>query len=84
MEQPYVLLIIPPAPRAGGWSSLSGRTLTKTGGVRTNDQFATTGALDYGGTLVVTNLSAAPFMAGDSFRFCQADPAGGGGRVGLD
>ncbi len=39
----------------------------------TNDLLrSTTGAINYGGTLVVTNISATPFAAGDSFKLFSA------------
>jgi autotransporter-associated beta strand protein len=46
--------------------------ISKTGGVRTNDLVSVSGALNLGGTVVVTNLGPDPLTIGDSFKLFNA------------
>jgi autotransporter-associated beta strand protein len=46
--------------------------IASAGGFWTNDQFMVTGALNCGGTLVVTNLSGNAMQLGDTFKLFQA------------
>ena len=46
--------------------------ISKTGGVRTNDLVSLSGALNLGGTLVVTNIGPDALAGGDSFKLFSA------------
>jgi autotransporter-associated beta strand protein len=58
-----------------GAATLRGFTIMEVasaGSLWTNDQFMVTGALNYGGSLVVTNLSGNAIQMGDTFKLFQA------------
>lgn len=58
-----------------GAATLRGLTIMEVasaGGVWTNDQFIVAAALNYGGTLVVTNLSGNAIQLGNTFKLFQA------------
>ncbi len=61
--------------------SLAGTMLmeiSKNGGAWTNDQFQVAGTLNYGGSLIVTNLSPTALVAGDRFPLFTAGSYAGG------
>ena len=56
------------AIKANGTVKLNGTTLLKLDGSGVNDQIQAGGAITYGGTLNLVNISGAPYVAGNSFQ----------------
>lgn len=52
--------------------TLNGATVLKLNGSGNNDQIATTGAINYGGTLNLVNISGSPLAGGNSFQIFSA------------